>query len=90
MLSLKVTVTNAKGFHLRPASKLVEIAGRYPDACAQLVHPERGNKADCRNMMALMMMSCPMGTELGLEIEGEQAQALADAIQTLFNSGFGD
>lgn len=88
MQSRIVRVCNSKGFHLRPASKLVELVQQFPGHKATLTHPEKGNTADCMNMMSLMMITCPSGTELQLEVNGDREEQLAEAIDTLFSSGF--
>lgn len=90
MLSFTVTVCNAKGFHLRPASKLVELASNYQTASITLHNRETGKTADCHNMMALMMMSSPKGTELHFDIDGENEIEIEEAIKSLFANGFGD
>lgn len=90
MLSFTVTVSNSKGFHLRPASKLVELVSSFQAVNVILHDRTKGKQADCRNMMALMMMSSPQGTELEFELDGENESAVEDAIRALFASGFGD
>ncbi|MAC45643.1 MAG: phosphocarrier protein NPr [Oceanospirillum sp.] len=90
MLSFTVTVCNSKGFHLRPASKLVELVSSFQSIDVILHDRDKGKKADCRNMMALMMMSSPKGTILEFEVDGANEADVAEAIQTLFASGFGD
>ncbi len=90
MLSFTVTVCNSKGFHLRPASKLVELVSRFQAVNVILHDRDKDKQADCRNMMALMMMSSPKGTELEFEVDGDNETDVAEAIKALFASGFGD
>lgn len=90
MVKCSVTVINSKGFHLRPASKLLQLATESQAERIELRHPQSGRQADCRNMMALMMMSSPQGTVFELEVDADDAQQTADAIAALFARGFDD
>lgn len=90
MANHTVTVINSKGFHLRPASKLLQLVSEYGSASVTLYHPESGRSADCRNMMALMMMSSPQGTTFQLDITAENEAEIAEAISELFSSGFSE
>ncbi len=92
MAECTVTVSNSKGFHLRPASKLLQLATSFEGARIVLHHDDSGRSADCRNMMALMMMSSPQGTTFRVEIETDNAQVdhIEQAISDLFENGFGD
>lgn len=90
MAEFTVTVTNSKGFHLRPASKLLQLASSFESAEITLHHPESERSANCRNMMALMMMSSPQGTVFRLEVCADNTAEIEQAITELFESGFGD
>jgi len=90
MAQFSVTITNSKGFHLRPASKLLQLASQYETAEITLHHPESGRSADCRNMMALMMMSSPQGTVFTIEVNADNSAEIEQEITALFADGFGD
>lgn len=92
MADFTVTVVNSKGFHLRPASKLLQLASDFDGAQIIIRHEASGRTADCRNMMALMMMSSPKGTVFHVEITADQAVSdqARQAITALFEQGFGD
>ncbi|OPX54950.1 phosphotransferase system HPr (HPr) family [Oceanospirillum multiglobuliferum] len=92
MLDFTVMVTNSKGFHLRPASQLLQLVSKL-EATVTLRHPASGRKADCRNMMALMLMSSPKDTEFVIEVMAEcEAHELAAKAQIikLFDNGFNE
>ncbi len=92
MAEFTVTVKNSKGFHLRPASKLLELASSFEEASITLQHPDSGRSADCRNMMALMMMSSPQGTVFHVKVSADKTKTseIKAAITQLFDKGFGD
>jgi len=90
MAHFSVTVTNNKGFHLRPASKLLQLASSFESAEITLHHPESERSADCRNMMALMMMSSPLGTVFTIEVKADNEAEIEQAVTERFANGFGD
>jgi len=44
--------------------------------------------ADAANIMSLLMLAAPCGTELTVHAEGEDAEQALDAIQALFDDRF--
>jgi len=90
MIQFSVTVSNSKGFHLRPASKLLQLVSGFEAAEVSLLHEESGRSADCRNMMALMMMSSPQGTEFKVHVNAANEAEIQKEITELFANGFGD
>ena len=47
-----------------------------------------GNLIDGKSIMALLMLGAPVGTELELEVEGEDESAAIAAIRELIEAGF--
>lgn len=92
MAEFIVTVSNNKGFHLRPASKLLQLVSEFEGADIHIHHEESGRSADCRNMMALMMMSSPQGTSFKVQVDAQSSDTnqIEKAILDLFNNGFKD
>ncbi|MDN6179538.1 MAG: HPr family phosphocarrier protein [Halomonas subglaciescola] len=80
-----LTLTNRRGLHARAATRLV--------ACCQpfesKVHVYKGTqKADARNIMALLILAAPFGTELTVHAEGKDAEQALDAVEALFDARF--
>lgn len=85
MPSRKLTLSNKRGLHARAATKLVK--------CCQPYHAKvtvcRGlQQAEASNIMALLMLGAPCGTELEVLAEGEDAEAVLEAIEALFEARF--
>lgn len=80
-----MTLTNKRGLHARAATKLVQCCQRYR-ARVTVTHGNRD--ADAGNIMSLLILAAPCGTELTIEAEGEDAEAVLDALDTLFESRF--
>ncbi|MCH4561626.1 HPr family phosphocarrier protein [Halomonas sp. EGI 63088] len=81
----KLTLTNRRGLHARAATKLVQCCQPFQ---ARVTVSHAGRDADAANIMSLLMLAAPCGTELTLEAEGEDAEAALDAIEALFDARF--
>jgi len=77
----KVTITNPQGFHMRPMSAFVQLAGKYQSA----VHVVRsdGQRIDGKSMLGLLSLAAEQGAELTLEVSGPDAQAALEALAEL-------
>lgn len=85
MPSRHLTLTNRRGLHARAATKLVQCCQPF-DA---RVTVSRGNQqADAGNIMSLLILAAPCGTELEVCAEGEEADAALEAITRLFEARF--
>ena len=67
-----VVVRNPQGLHMRPAMAFAQLANRFQSAVT-LRRP--GKTANGRSMMQLIMLAALPGTELVLEVDGEDAAA---------------
>ncbi|MBO5821726.1 MAG: HPr family phosphocarrier protein [Lentisphaeria bacterium] len=84
----KVTVCNAMGLHARPAAQLVHIAGKFQSSVA--LRKIGGAWADCRSVLALLMLAASCGTELEIQATGCDAREALDAIGAYFKEKFGE
>lgn len=85
MPSRHLTLTNRRGLHARAATKLVQCCQPF-DA---RVTVSRGNQqADAGNIMSLLILAAPCGTELEVCAEGEEADVALEAITRLFEARF--
>ena len=84
----KMTVCNAMGLHARPAAQLVHIAGKFKSAVS--IRKIGGSWADCRSVLALLMLAASCGTELEVQASGSDAREALDAISAYFKDKFGE
>lgn len=85
MPSRKLTLTNKRGLHARAATRLVTCC----QAFTARVHVCHGQlRADANNIMSLLMLGAPCGTELVVSAEGDDAEAALEAIAALFEARF--
>jgi len=83
--SLKII--NEKGLHDSASAKLVEVVEGF-DAQAEV--SKDGLSASGDSIMGLLMLAASRGTTIDVETSGPDAEALADALETLVNDKFGE
>ncbi|NWN83634.1 MAG: HPr family phosphocarrier protein [Halomonas sp.] len=81
----KLTLSNKRGLHARAATKLVQCCQPFA-ARVRVANGDRQGDAD--NIMSLLMLAAPCGTELTVSADGSDAEAALEAIQALFDSRF--
>ena len=78
-------IKNREGLHARPSTLVVKCAHGFS---AELTMSIGGRSANCRSIMEVMMLASPMGTEVSVVGEGEDAQEAVAALVDLFDRGF--
>ena len=82
-----LTIVNEKGLHARASARLVEVVEGF-DATAEVSRD--GQSASGDSIMGLLMLAASRGTTIDVQTRGADAQALAEAIETLVASRFGE
>ena len=80
-------IVNEKGLHARAAAKLVEVAEGF-DASAEISLDGQSSGAD--SIMGLLMLAASKGKTIDVRACGPDAEALADAVETLVADRFGE
>ena len=80
-------IVNEKGLHARASAKFVECAARF-DATVS-VHRD-GMRAGGDSIMGLLMLVAACGTQIGVETDGAEADALMDALADMVADKFGE
>ncbi|HEY8503955.1 MAG TPA: HPr family phosphocarrier protein, partial [Gemmataceae bacterium] len=84
VLRREVRVTNPSGFHLRPAAAFAQLARQF----AAAVTVRRGEKrVNGKSWPDLLLLGAEHGTELVLEVSGEDGPAALEALAELLASG---
>jgi len=83
----KVSLPNKLGLHARPAMQMVELASRFS---SQITVTKNGKKVDCKNMIAVLTLGAPQGSELLVAAEGDDAEDAVMAVGDLIAAGFGE
>jgi phosphocarrier protein len=82
------TIINQRGLHARAATKLVQLAGKFP-CNITLVGPD-GQDANAKSVMGVLLLCGSMGTVIEVRAEGDGARDAVNAIGKLINDRFGE
>lgn len=88
MLSQTVTITNKLGLHARAAALFASTAARFSSSIKAGV---KNNKmVDAKSVMSLMLLAASQGSQLQLDISGDDQEAAMQAITDLIANRFGE
>ena len=82
------TIVNELGLHARAATKLVQLATRYP-AC-EIELEKDGQVANGKSIMGVLLLCGSPGSIVLVRAAGTGAKAVVDAIGQLIASRFGE
>ena len=85
MISQKLTIINKLGLHARAASKLVNTVGQFE---SEVFIDKQGNRINAKSIMGVMMLAASKGTEIMLEVDGNDEHDCMKAIVQLIDSRF--
>ena len=87
MVSEKVTIVNAMGFHMRPAMSFANAMTKYP---CDVTICSNGVKTDGKSIMNIIASCIKCGMEIEVICNGaREDEALNEAV-TMIESGFGE
>jgi phosphocarrier protein len=86
-ISATARITNKRGLHARASAKVVEAAARFQ---SEIIIMKDGQRVNARSIMGLMMLAASLGSEIGIEAEGPDAEAAMTAILALAEAKFGE
>ena len=87
MITRQVTVRNRAGVHTRPASMIVREASRFE---SEFFIKKDGYEINGKSIIGVMTLAAEQGATLDLLFEGSDENEAADALEALFESGFGE
>jgi phosphocarrier protein len=82
-----VLVQNEKGLHARAATKLVQLASKFP---CELTIANLGHEVNGKSIMGVLMLAAGKGSKITLRAKGERAAEAIEAIAALFDDKFGE
>ena len=83
----RFTIVNTLGLHARAATKLVQLASRFP--CDVEVSRD-DQSANGKSVMGVLLLCGSKGTVLDVRATGERAQECVDAVGELIANRFGE
>ena len=87
MIKSKATIINKLGLHARASSKLTKLAGSFR---CEISMSRNDRRINAKSIMGVMMLAAGIGSQVELEIDGEQEQAATDALLALMADKFGE
>ena len=87
MVSKKVTLVNAQGFHMRPANVFASAMGKYSSS---ITIKFNGNDYNAKSLLNIIAACIKCGSEIEIVCDGaDENEALADAVERI-ESGLGE
>lgn len=86
-LKKKLTIDNDLGLHARAAAKIVALSREYE---SKLFLSRDGHEVDGGNILSILTLACPKGTEIGIRVVGEDSGELMAKLTVLFEQKFGE
>lgn len=83
----RFTIVNQLGLHARAATKLVQLASRFPCE-VEIVRDDQG--ANGKSVMGVLLLCGSMGTVLEVRARGDRADECVAAIGELIANRFGE
>jgi len=83
----RLKIINSLGLHARAAAKIVELADRYESS---LFLEKDGRQVDGSNILSILTLACPKGTEMEVKIIGEDSERFMAELDALFQGKFGE
>jgi phosphocarrier protein len=80
-------IVNELGLHARAATKLVQLASKYP--CDVTVTKD-GHEVNGKSIMGVLMLVASKGSTVTLRAKGDKAQECIDALAKLIEDKFGE
>ena len=80
-------IVNDLGLHARAATKLVQLAARFP---CEVVVSHGGQNANAKSVMGVLLLCGSKGTIVDVTATGDRAQECVDAIGKLIAERFGE
>lgn len=85
MIERRVVIRNRAGLHTRPAATLVKLAAKFK---AEFMVEKDGLEINGKSIIGVMTLAAEQGSVLTLRFDGEDEEAMATAICTMFDKGF--
>src|SRR5258706_14662167 len=83
----QVVIQNELGLHARAATKLVQLASKYP---CELTVTKDGHEVNGKSIMGVLMLVASKGTTVTLRAKGDKAGEAITAIAALIDDKFGE
>ena len=87
MIQSSIQISNKLGLHARASAKLTKLAGSFK---SEIHLSRKGRSVNAKSIMGVMMLAAGLGTEVLIEVEGDDEQAAMAAVRALIDGKFGE
>ncbi len=87
MIEKKVKIVNKAGMHTRPASAIVKIASKYK---SDFYIVKNNFRINGKSIIGVMTLAAEQGSELTLELDGDDEVKASEELVKFFEDGFGE
>jgi len=87
MQTFEIIVQNRTGLHARPAKELVNLAKTFKSNI-RIAHGVK--QVNAKSLISVLTLGVESGGQVHIEVEGEDEEAAALALQALINAGLGE
>ena len=83
----RILIQNELGLHARAATKLVQLATKFP---CEITVTKDGHEVNGKSIMGVLMLVASKGTTLTVKAKGDRAGEAVSEIVKLINDKFGE
>ncbi|MBB5206189.1 phosphocarrier protein [Inhella inkyongensis] len=87
MLKSTLRINNKLGLHARASAKLTKLAGSFK---SEVFLSRNGRRVNAKSIMGVMMLAAGLGSDVELEVDGEDEATAMEALSALVNGKFGE
>ncbi|APG26614.1 phosphocarrier protein HPr [Syntrophotalea acetylenivorans] len=80
-------IVNRLGLHARAAAQLVKTANQF---CSEVVVVKEDEEVNGKSIMGILMLAAAQGSEITVQVTGDDAELAIEAIGKLIEDGFGE
>jgi phosphocarrier protein len=82
-----VRINNKLGLHARASAKLTKLAAGFR---SEVFMSRNGRRVNAKSIMGVMMLAAGLGTDVEIEIDGEDEAQAMQALVALIGDKFGE
>ncbi len=87
MIKKTIRISNKLGLHARASAKLTKLASGFE---SQVFLSRSGRRVNAKSIMGVMMLAAGIGSDVELEVDGDDESAAMNALTLLINEKFGE
>ncbi|TRZ48210.1 HPr family phosphocarrier protein [bacterium] len=83
LITRKIVVKNKQGLHARPAALFVQIANKFD---SRITVKRDAEEVNGKSIMGILMLGAEKGSEITIQVEGEDAQIAFAELEKILTS----